>query len=80
MRHRAHALFPLLVNEESLAMRASKKPRHPSNDRRKPEAAIPQFRELRLSAVVAACARPKRPVAEPRKSAGTIPARRFEEG
>ncbi|MGC1574696.1 MAG: hypothetical protein WA813_00945 [Beijerinckiaceae bacterium] len=61
-------------------MRASKKPRHPSNDRRKPEAAIPQFRELRLSAVVAACARPKRPVAEPRKSAGTIPARRFEEG
>jgi hypothetical protein len=68
------------VNEENRAMRASIKPRHPSPDRRKPEAAIPRFRELRLSAVVAACVSPKRPMAEPRKSTDAIPARRFEEG
>jgi hypothetical protein len=61
-------------------MRASTKPRNPSPARQKPEAAIPQFRELRLSAVVAACAWPKRPSAEPRKNADTIPPRRFEEG
>ncbi|MBV8963881.1 MAG: hypothetical protein JOY97_12385 [Hyphomicrobiales bacterium] len=62
-------------------MRASTKSRPLSPSRRKPEAAIPKFRELRLSAVLAACAWPKKQVAEPRKKPGTlIPARRFEEG
>jgi hypothetical protein len=61
-------------------MLASPQPRHPSSARPKPEAAIPKFHELRLSAVVAACIWPKRQIGEPRESAGTIPARRFEEG
>ncbi len=61
-------------------MRASTKPRHAAPAHRKPEAAIPKFRELRLSAVVAACTWPKRPVVPCNKNTAMVPARRFEEG
>ena len=62
-------------------MRASTKPRLSSSLPHKPGAAIPKFREVRLSAVAAACALPKRSSAEAPKKYGTIvPARRFEEG
>ncbi|MBV8769710.1 MAG: hypothetical protein JO094_12540 [Hyphomicrobiales bacterium] len=62
-------------------MRASTKPRLTSSLRHKPEAAIPKFREVRLSAVAAACALPKKSNAEAPKKNGTIvPGRRFEEG
>jgi hypothetical protein len=40
------------------------KPRSPANARRAPGAAIPKFRELKLSAVVAACAFQRKPVTE----------------
>jgi len=65
---------------ESLAMRPSTDSQRPPAARRKPEAAIPKFRELRLSAVVAACAWPKRPAAKPRKSVHAMHSPRFEEG
>jgi len=49
-----------------------------------PDAAIPKFRELRLSAVVAACAWPRDLSRGRRKRdeavAASMPASRFEEG
>ncbi|SDR38691.1 hypothetical protein SAMN05444161_3441 [Rhizobiales bacterium GAS191] len=55
--------------------------RRPSRIRQVPEAAIPKFRELRLSAVVAACAWPRTQTARRDESTdATPPATRFEEG
>jgi len=61
-------------------MPASIQPRPSSSVRAKPQAAIPRFRELRLSAVVAACASPKRKDADLRKGTSINPPTRFEEG
>jgi hypothetical protein len=62
-------------------MQQTIEPRRPSRNRQEPDAAIPKFRELRLSAVVAACAWPRKPVA-PRDERADVagPASRFEEG
>jgi hypothetical protein len=51
----------------------------PPRSRREQEASIPKFRELRLSAVVAACAWPRTQAAPPRQSPDAKLAARFEE-
>jgi len=48
-------------------MQRSTETRRPSPSRRAPEATIPKFRELRLSAVVAACAWPREAATPERK-------------
>jgi hypothetical protein len=59
-------------------MQQTTESRRAASSRREPAAAIPKFRELRLSAVVAACAWQRRPLAQRRDAPERRPTKRTE--
>jgi hypothetical protein len=60
---------PYAKIDENFMMPKLNEPRRSASSRREPAAAIPTFRKLGISAVVAACAWEGKPLQEPRERA-----------